>query len=109
MKNIKSIKIGTKVKFINGDFKSDIVNEGIKLPKVNESYTVRGFDIGGNLLLEEIKNPLYKFPEGISEFGFSQERFIILDEISEKSLQTVDEILDKISESGINSLTKEEK
>ena len=103
------MKRGSKVKFVfDEDLFStpDWVNEKLNLPKVGEIYTIRGLDNWGNILLNEINNPTYKLCDGSGELGFSESRFIPIEELS---FETVDEILDKISICGMISLTESEK
>jgi hypothetical protein len=71
--------IGQKVECIDGKWDPEWIRRhpNIILPKEKEVYTIRGirhsFKIG--LLLEEIRNPICDFQEGLCEPSFVKESF----------------------------------
>lgn len=77
-----NFKIGTKIICIDENFGDRMKVEetlGVKFPKLDKIYTIRGFDYSFEsiigLYLEEIRNPKLRYFEGISEIAFNSVRF----------------------------------
>lgn|SRR5574343_505451 len=98
--NGQKIKVGDSVRFITDE---DLypVDTHVNKPVLNRVYTVRSFSKAGGFLLKEITNDEMNTNLGACEPGFAVWRF-------EKAILTVDEILEKITESGMDSLKENE-
>lgn len=99
------MKIGDNVKFVNDkDLYSDPewISEKVNTPIINNIYSIRGFSAWGGLLLNEIKNAIYAVNGQTGELGFAEERFEV---VIIKECKTIDDVLDKISDFGMSSLT----
>jgi hypothetical protein len=101
--NGQEITIGSKVRFIDDRELYPNSRDSIKIPKLGEVYTVRGFTDVGGFYLEEIKNTYIKFVnsknevDSVAEPGFGIKRFEVAQPLRKKKIVQI-EILPIVEE-----------